>query len=122
MFAHDVPDFVAEYNFDLGRVGDLDQARVEDDERIVHADGAGVDDGRLRYEQGRYVVVENLTCADERFVDVGILVGPDLHGGRLKHRVDVLLPEDADNLLQKRVEACDLLKSTERGPVGRVFP
>ena len=110
MLAHDVADFVAEHDLKFFWARDLDQARVEHDERVVHAVSASVHDRRLRDIQRWYVGIEHFTYPYQRLVNRGVLLGPDLHRSRGEDGVDVLLAEGADELAKKRIEPGDLLQ------------
>ena len=122
MLAHDVADLVAEHDLELFGAGDLDQARVEHDEGVVHAVRASVHDRRLRNVERRDLGIEYLAYPYERLVDRCVLSWPYLDRCSSEDRVDVLLAEGSNELAEQRVEPWDLLECGQCRAVGWMFP
>jgi hypothetical protein len=101
----------------------LHQRRIQDDERLVHPDGAGIQEGALRDEELRDLLhIEQSAGLLMEPVHLGELIIGDTHGGGERDKADRFFGGYPHQFLQNRIEAGNLLQSGKRGPVGGMLP
>ena len=123
MVAHHVADLVAQHIGDLVVREQLQRARVEDDEGLLHSVRSRVHHRALRDEEGvARGGVEGVAHLRVQLPDARKLVGAHLHGVRLECETDGLLAEEAEDRPQHLVELREPAKSRESGAIGAVLP
>ena len=123
MITHDVAQLVA---YDVGElvvVQKLHGARVQDDERLVHAVGPGVYDGRLGNEErvffGCVERPENVLIETRNAWELPLR---DPYGACEERQANRFLTEKAEELTEHVVEHRNLSERRECDPVCRVLP
>ena len=123
MVADDVSEFVPDDVAQLVVVEQRNGTRIQNDEGLFHAVGAGVYDGRLRNEEVVFPLhVERLQHLAIHLVNARELVRSHLDRVRLKSEPDRLLSEDAEELAKHLVKYGQATKRLKCRLVGRVFP
>ncbi len=108
MAAHHVAQFVAEQGAHLVVIEQLQRAGVDDDERPVHAEGAGVDERRLRHEQiGPHFPVHRRQHVGVECVEPRELRRAHAYGIGLEQQPDAALTDEGEHLLHHFVEPRD---------------
>lgn len=117
-----VPDLVPDDRPHLLLVEELDQARGDDDDRLVQADAHRVR-GRvlLDVHRGDLLQVQDVAGVAQHDVQMGELPVRDAHRVGQEQQPEASLGQQAAQRLEDRVEAAQLAQRHQRAAVGRML-